>query len=170
MVLAGSVIRRDYDWRGPRQRGQVRHVLNFFASNDWVVAFFPRVLQLWRGLDLGSAGHDRFDAQTAPPDLVQQIGFVDGGHSAALVEANWDAIARFALYGRDPQVSGDLLVERHGPLAGIPLWATILAWLAGLAILAVPVIGIASSDLAKWLRTVLLMLYTLLIWKVVTVL
>lgn len=170
VVLAGSVIRRDYDWRAARERGQVLHVLNFFASNDWVVAYFPRVLQLWRGLDLGSAGHDRFDERTAPPDLVQQIGFVDGGHSAALVETNWDAIARFVLYGRDPQVSGELLVERHGALAGIPLWATILAWLAGLAILAAPVVGIASADMAEWLKTVLLMLYALLIWKIVTVL
>src|SRR5262249_22061149 len=43
VVFAGSVVRRDYSWDRfiPRR---VKGVLNFVATADWVVAFFPNAL------------------------------------------------------------------------------------------------------------------------------
>lgn len=37
-------------------------MLNYVASGDWVVAFFPKAMELLGIQDIGSAGHDGFRA------------------------------------------------------------------------------------------------------------
>lgn len=167
VVFAGSVVLTRYDWKAAIARGQVRKVLNYVATADWVVAFFPRAIQMLRWQDLGSAGHDGFDG--AEPGAVEQVRFVRGGHGAALNEGNWDAIAHFVLTGQKvappPGIAStrqSLAVKLPGRVAPL-LWAGILA----LVIMAYPAIW--NLDLAEWQRTLLVAGFTWAIWKVVTV-
>ncbi len=101
VIFAGSVVRRSYDWTRfleakPRR---INAVLNFVATGDWVVAFFPKLFQ-WIGLqDIGSAGHDGFKITPGAPNIYQ-VTYVKGGHSAAIQEPLWDVIAHFVMTGK----------------------------------------------------------------------
>ena len=166
VVFAGSVVRTDYQWEKIFQQGRVAAVLNYVATADWVVAFFPKSLQTLRWQDLGSAGHDGFQA-TSP--LLQQAKFVRGGHSAALEEANWDAIADFV-------VSGPAAIT-PGPVAP-PLGGTRSSWISALSripILLVLVLGLAllvyfiwRQDWPATTRLLALLLLFGVLWKGVT--
>lgn len=103
VIFAGSVVRTGYDWdrllnrpAGVRSsHGRVGAVLNYVATADWVVAFFPKTFQGHvLPQDLGSAGHDGFQQR-----CVKNVKFVSGGHSAALVEGNWGGMAEFIVNG-----------------------------------------------------------------------
>jgi len=98
VVFAGSVVRATYEWEALIERGSVAEVVNYVATNDWVVASVPRALQQFRFPDLGDAGHGGFGDV---PGLTQ-IRFVPGEHSAALDERHWDEIATFVLDGVKP--------------------------------------------------------------------
>ena len=105
VVFAGSVVRRDYKWsdwlsNDPYKR-RVTRVLNYVATNDRVVALFPKGLQPW-GANLGSAGHDGFD-QADDTDSVRNIEYIVGSHGAGHQEEHWDAIARFITNGEWPR-------------------------------------------------------------------
>lgn len=95
VVLAGSVVRTDYAWAELLKQGRVEQVLNYVASGDWVVAWFPNAMQMLNWQDLGGAGHRGFQS-----DQVQQIRYAKGAHAAALHEDNWDAIADFVITGK----------------------------------------------------------------------
>ncbi|RNF85211.1 hypothetical protein [Montanilutibacter psychrotolerans] len=101
VVFAGSVVSTRFDWRrftGGQSR-RVGKVLNFVASADWVVAFFPKLFQRFRWQDLGSAGHDGFDTKTRS-NGVEEVRYVAGAHSAGIQERCWDWIAEFVINGR----------------------------------------------------------------------
>ena len=123
VVFAGSVLPRDYGWRALIQGGQVKRVLNYVATADWVVGVFPwaigwiqrggDVLRRWLGRrprrDLGSASHDGFDdeyREAGSGNGVWNEKWARGGHAAALEEGNWEAIARF-VSGGDPGMGED---------------------------------------------------------------
>ncbi len=101
VVFAGSVVRKDYDWAQAMRRKQVGTVLNYVATNDKIVACFPGALERLRW-DLGSAGHNGFVPATEAPEnsRLLEVRFVEGGHSAALSEEHWEAIAQFICEGR----------------------------------------------------------------------
>jgi len=106
VVLAGSVIRRDFNWRMrlDLQPGfaqpQVKQILNYVATADWVVAIFSKAFQPLVLFDLGSAGHDGFDqCKGATGQNLAEVHYIRGQHSAALVETQWDDIARFIVLG-----------------------------------------------------------------------
>lgn len=99
VVLAGSVVRTDYAWAELLKQGRVEKVLNYVASGDWVVAWFPNAMQMLNWQDLGGAGHNGFQS-----DQVKQIRYVKGAHSAALNEDNWDAIADFVITGKTDEL------------------------------------------------------------------
>jgi len=167
IVFAGSVVRRGYDWTPLLESGQVGAILNYVATADWVVAFFPKALQPLRWFDLGSAGHDGF-ARLAGHPRAHEICYVRGGHAAALQEANWDAIASFIVDGVPQQLPDD--IYGNSRLAWVAVPATI-ATLLLLAIVALVFAGggaIIVSSLGEWQKTVALFLYGLVIWKVVT--
>jgi pimeloyl-ACP methyl ester carboxylesterase len=92
VVFAGSVVRRDFDWDPLVGRGQVGLVRNYVASDDWVVALFPRLFEQrpWRflGNDIGSAGFNGFgrDRPTSADAVVKNIKFIQGQHSAFLLQ------------------------------------------------------------------------------------
>jgi len=88
VVFAGSVVPKAYNWSTIVSRGQVQAVRNYVASDDSVVALFPRlfeypILRVF-GNDIGSAGFNGFsacdDQSSALP--VQNVEFITGGHSA----------------------------------------------------------------------------------------
>jgi pimeloyl-ACP methyl ester carboxylesterase len=83
VVFAGSVVRRDFPWErfllisgdNPASRvtptSRVTRVLNYVATNDRVVALFPKGLQPFKWFNLGSAGHDGFDAMAGSAQMRQ---------------------------------------------------------------------------------------------------
>jgi len=100
IVLAGSVVRRDYRWHDLVGK-RVEKVLNYVATGDWVVAIFPKGMQPFRRFDLGSAGHDGFcDAATG---AVEQVSYIAGSHGAGHEERHWADIARFIVSGDLPK-------------------------------------------------------------------
>ncbi|MFO0706422.1 MAG: hypothetical protein U0412_06175 [Nitrospira sp.] len=111
IVFAGSVVQRGYHWDKLFKEGRVVAVLNYVATADWVVAWFPKVFQWIPIQGLGSAGHNGFSAQYANwrlflsdfrrwkastlPDNLKQFRYIQGGHSAGRMEDQWDNIATF---------------------------------------------------------------------------
>lgn len=127
VVFAGSVVRSTFDWSTYIARGQVRRVLNYVATADLVVAFFPRLIQRLRlQPDLGGAGYDGFEKGHA---AVTDVKYVAGRHSAALAEVHWPDIGRFVLGGPPPRSE---VKEREGlgamaSVVGFALWIGIAA-------------------------------------------
>jgi pimeloyl-ACP methyl ester carboxylesterase len=101
VVFAGSVVNRRYRWRQfiNARPPRVGAVLNFVATRDWVVAFFPKLFQFFGRHDLGSAGHDGFKLTERPSPNFYQLTYVKGGHGAALDEDVWKTIASFIING-----------------------------------------------------------------------
>jgi len=103
VVFAGSVVRRRYDWTSAVTSGQVESVLNFVATADWVVAFFPRLFEFFPVQDLGSAGHLGFITRSGTlPQAIVENRRVRGRHDAGIREPLWDDIARYVLDRRVP--------------------------------------------------------------------
>ncbi len=104
VVFAGSVVNNDYPWTERITQGeQVKKVLNYVATDDVVVALFPKGLGRVSGVGegLGSAGHDGFLEPKNTPG-VQQVRYAEGGHGAALEEMHWKGICDFIVQGVYP--------------------------------------------------------------------
>ena len=167
VVFAGSVVRSDYDWAAIYKRGQVQRVLNFVATSDWVVAIFPKAIELLRLQDLGSGGHDGFDEDAADNHLFQ-VRYVRGQHSAALVEENWNAIAEFVVTGETPQIPTSIRSEdQSAALARVSRFAPVV-WLILIALVTAIGAGIWVLGGSGVSGTILTGLYLVLVWKVVT--
>jgi len=98
VVFAGSVVRRHFDWK-PFLSNQVGRVRNYVATNDIVVAIFPKGLQWLSYFNLGSAGHDGFSIDH---EDLENVRYVPGGHGAAVGDDIWDEIATYILGGSGP--------------------------------------------------------------------
>jgi len=169
VVLAGSVVRTRYDWKSVIAKGQVKNVLNYVATADWVVAFFPRAIQMLRIQDLGSAGHDGFQANALTPQ-VGQVKYVKGGHGAALNEANWDAIAHFVLTGNPQHPPPSIQSTRQSWLIKLPGFVAPLIWLVILALIVLACRSIWCLQILEWQKTLLLVAFSGALWKLITVL
>ncbi|WP_433861442.1 alpha/beta hydrolase [Pseudomonas thivervalensis] len=176
IVFAGSVVRTGYDWQGllnstpPR----VNAVLNFVATADSVVAFFPKFFQFSGLQDLGSAGHDGFDS-SSESNGVFQVRYLKGGHSAALTEEVWDHIARFVIDGRIdmdkvPNQANEQhmlvkLIGRAPPL----IWGAILVLLCAIwAVILCICNAIPEAEARGLAKGFALSGYLLLLWLVLT--
>lgn len=122
VVLAGSVLRRSFEW--DRVSNRVDHVLNYVGSADLVVAFLPDVfekLQL-RFLDVGGAGAFGFDVAKDEQNLSKlqcefdEVEYIKGAHGAAIGEETWPEIASFVITGNVPEHQ---TVERKGWIASL---------------------------------------------------
>src|SRR5262249_4541788 len=112
LYLAGSVLRRDYDWTTLIAASRVKRVVNMVATADWVVAIFPSGMERFRQFDLGGAGFDGF---INPPVDVEQIKYIAGSHGAGVAEKQWERIADFV-------VADQLPTSSVFPKARNPLW------------------------------------------------
>ena len=101
VVLAGSVIPSSFPWQRYLQSKpeRIKAILNYVATADWVVAFFPKTWEILRLQDIGGGGFDGFKTFRHGKLPVKEIHYVKGGHGAALDERNWDDIAGFVLRG-----------------------------------------------------------------------
>ena len=134
IVFAGSVVTSNYKWEERVKERQVKKILNFVASGDWAVGFFPNLFEILPfgfNKDLGGAGHNGFHIKDLVPgnpgnfldceiedtqnesekiytkdksETIHQLKYAIGAHGAALKEKHWDAIAKFI-------VDGDINVE-----------------------------------------------------------
>ena len=150
-VFAGSIVRQEYRWKKIFHRRQVQQVLNLQATEDWVVATFPRFFELgwmrWMNNDIGSAGFNGFKDI---PDEVNNVAYVAGAHSA--FQAHIPEIARFLIHGD----SAGATVEPNADNAH-PLW---MLMSAGFNVILIALIGVAlvfvgwrvyeSSGVAAW--------------------
>lgn len=178
VVFAGSVVRRRYDWKRLLNAAppRVNAVLNFTATSDWVVAFFPKIFELIRVQDLGSGGHDGFVLAGQTPGCYE-IGYVKGRHSAAIEEPMWDAIADFVISGQPPPASEVVAVSRRrNPLVSLlgrfpPIvWAGIAAalWLGWMIVDWLVRGAIDDAGVETFVRGFALAAYLLAIWLAVT--
>jgi pimeloyl-ACP methyl ester carboxylesterase len=132
IVLAGSVVLSHYPWDKLIAEGRVEKVLNYVATADWVVAFFPKLFQVLCLQDLGAGGHDGF---TSSDPRLLQIEFLRGQHSAALIEENWPTIAHFVVHGTHTELDPACKVMgRRNPVVEALGRVPYLVW-AGLILL-----------------------------------
>jgi pimeloyl-ACP methyl ester carboxylesterase len=156
VVFAGSVVSRFYDWQRyikPESR-RLNAILNFVATRDWVVAFFPKVFQFFGSKDLGSLGHDGFDVKLIGPNMYQ-VEHIEGGHGVAILEPMWDMIADFVIKGKTDTEQFPCKGEIDSPVELLVKWVgrfPLVAWIsAGLFACGVWIgirclIGIAVAD------------------------
>jgi pimeloyl-ACP methyl ester carboxylesterase len=159
VVFAGSVVSSRFKWADfttgrNGEAPQIRKILNYVASEDWVVATVPRALE-WisyfgqgRHCGLGAAGHSGF---TEAAEGLEQIRYIKGKHSAAIRPDTWDGMSSFLL-ADTPQVpaAGEdgaaiptpRLVARH------PHWMRAVAAASPVAI---PGIAILLAGIAAYL-------------------
>jgi pimeloyl-ACP methyl ester carboxylesterase len=163
VVFAGSVVPTTYTWNKFLSKKQVQNVMNYVATSDWVVAIFPKALELTKlQKDLGSAGHDGFN----DIEKSKQIEYVRGAHSAALREENWNDIADFIINGNPPpkKIQGErsrliVFLGKISPLIWLALTALIL--FIGASI-------INHSQWAEWFRTTVFIGYVWFLYQVLT--
>ncbi len=103
VVFAGSIVRSGYQWNDRIANNQVARVLNFVATDDWVVAFFPRFFDIYNLQDMGGAGHVGFD-QSTRDGPVYSVEYAIGEHGAGKQEALWDEISEFILDRNAPEL------------------------------------------------------------------
>ena len=147
IVFAGSVVPSTYDWSRYINRfpPQAEEVLNYAATGDWVVAYFPNCFEFLGIADLGGAGHLGFKEGSVAPEAdskVVNVEYVVGAHSAALTEENWSSIARFIVHGHgagaDP-LCGARTWKRHSGWVGFFGKFPPIIWLCLAALLATPI-------------------------------
>jgi len=155
VVFAGSVVRTDYDWSNHLKTGRVKGILNYVATADWVVAWFPNALQMLGFQDLGSAGHRGFDS-----DKPNQIRYVKGAHSAALNEDNWDAIASFVIYGTPVNPPNKIIESKQAVWVSLPSRVAPLIWL-GMALFLLWLGSMLLPGLTpdQWKKTLIFLFY-----------
>lgn len=164
VVFAGSVVRTGYTWEKFVAKGQVNEVANYVATADWVVAFFPKTIQMLGLQDLGSAGHDGFVSK-----LVSQVEYVRGTHGAAIQEGNWESIAEFVVNGGDADAPTLLKAEKRSPAVLFPGYVAPFVWLVIGALVFLGAWFIyfihGALGLAEWQATLLYVAYTYGLWR-----
>jgi len=169
VVFAGSVVPRRYNWIAAQERGQVTSILNYVASRDLIVAWFPGAIELLHLQDLGSAGHNGFDQLTgASAPGLYQCGPVPGGHAAALREENWKAIAHFIVHGRPMSPPAAAIADRRSWWVVLGGWLSPLIWVG--ILLGLYLIGrwIWVRPIAEWQRTLAEVVFVWMVWKILT--
>lgn len=105
IVLTGSILPRDYDWKYVLDCKWAIAVCNVRATSDWVVGlanFVSRRLHFISRLQAGDSGRSKFK-QTLPSLLDDEL---IGGHSIAHNILKFEKWARFIMY---PCLPDDLL-------------------------------------------------------------
>lgn len=177
VVFAGSVVPSGYDWltflksRPPR----VNQILNYAATADWVVAFFPNCFEYLGIPDIGGAGYRGFVEPRGEPNTpkpILNVKYVVGQHGAAVREGNWKALAHFVVHGHPAgeTLSGLRTSDRHALFVAALALCPPLIWFGILCVLSVVPVGLIYGHIyyhwAEWMVTSLLIVYGLLVWYV----
>ncbi len=163
VVFAGSVVRTDYNWSEHIDKGQVKAILNYVATKDYVVAIFPKAFQILGLQDLGSAGHDGFNGSNS----VSNVRFIEGDHGAALNELNWDSIAAFII-DSEPNFLPSQLIRKRSNIVILLGAISPLIWLLILLLLIwVGQLILFNTGWAEWQKTVIFLIY---IWGIAQIL
>lgn len=136
VVLAGSVVRRDFPWSD--FAGRVKQVRNYVGSEDLVVGWFPNLFELpgfrWLNRDLGSAGFNGFTDGFVIPTETR---FIRGGHGAALVKENIGSIVAFIIHGKRTD-EPSICVEKQPAACAL---SSNMCWAVWLVLIALILIG-----------------------------
>lgn len=172
VVFAGSVVRKSYDWLRAIRRKQIKTVLNYVATADWVVAWFPGALEELRLQDLGTGGHNGFtqarfvNGKSVGP--VYERRYIRGSHGAALAEENWEDIAYFAVNGKPAKMSDQIVGKhRHWLVVGVG-WVAPAVWIIAIALVALGGCGIWLIPTHEWAKTLAIVIYAMGVWRVLT--
>lgn len=168
IVFAGSVVRKSYNWRRALvERKQITSILNYVATGDWVVAWFPGALEKLHLQDVGTGGHNGFEQYLEVPGLHERR-FIPGRHAAALTEDNWDDIAHFIVNGQPATTSAVELADARGWfVVGVGLVAPLL-WLVLAALVCLGGWGVWRVPSHEWAKTLAVVVYAMLVWRVVS--
>lgn len=164
VVFAGSVVPTNFNWSTFIEEKRIGKLFNLVATEDSVVAMFPKSFQVCRLSDLGSGGFDGFTDEHA---AAYQIKFIKGGHGAATEEIFWDGIAHFIVHGEVLDTVATQSVRERPPfmkLIGATAPFPFLLLICLFMLMPVAVLVIYFS-----LKLALLMFfYFFLVWKIVT--
>lgn len=162
VLFAGSVVNRKYNWADFQQSSRIDNVFNVVATSDWVVGIFPKAFHVLGFRDLGSAGYDGFN--TLAP--ANQVICIPGGHGAGVEEQYWSSIAEFIVHGRTSTLI---------PVDPNPRKFVFKSWISVslLILIVLLTLGIACTI---WyllaghgeIRMLLLILYLVLVWRILT--
>ena len=139
IILVGSVLPRDYDWR-KLFAYQVGKVTNHRAARDVPVAILCNLLRALGMKDVGTAGVDGFDQAG---EEIEEIYYYDGGHSEGLRRENLPRLVDDVLSGKS-----DFPLARRDTQPG-----KLLSRLSGSTIFGFAVAGalVATLGVTTWL-------------------
>jgi hypothetical protein len=160
VLFAGSVVRTDYNWE-PRR---VQQLMNVRAHNDLVVAWFPGAFEQVGWQDVGGAGFWGFQSQSPSPNAINMQDFAVGGHSAAVEEDWWGAIAGYIVTGK--LWPADTVKEQSW--VRYPAKAAWIIWILLASVVALIYWGISRLRLREWKKTLVFVFFTWVLWFIVT--
>jgi hypothetical protein len=143
LVLVGSIVRPDWLWAGPLERGQVRAILNYCGDQDPWVRLAERFIP-----DSGPSGGIGFTQQHERLTNILRAG---GTHSSAftpeLLDPTFEDVWRPFLANR-----GDEIDTAEHQILGPPQWSRAAAiWRApSTTLLALGFLGAAFAAVAIW--------------------
>lgn len=179
VVFAGSVVRKDYGWKRLIDLGRVGAVRNYVATDDWVVALFPRLFELrpvsWLGDDVGSAGFNGFDEGGGCPSpapasatanagqALQNVCYIDGAHGAFDQDERVKEIVGFLLSETSSPAQHTFPRGSFGTVMG---WSPTVWLVWSLIVVAIGYVGLRVVSAAPAHAWVPLVLFVLLVVRV----
>ena len=174
VYFAGSVVPQKYDWATLIQERRVSRIVNVVATEDWVVAWFPRLFEQIAEtfnvadrtgvFDLGAAGFRGFRQGVDAADDIRNIEYISGQHGTGVEmdkSEKLDALANY-VERSNPAELDSFRQERH--VNGVIDFLSNICWLVWIAILGVAVgIGYVVKRFGTgWLTTYIVLLVALL--------
>ncbi len=168
VVLAGSVVNKNFSWNQLKSNKRIANYYNLTATDDWVVGIFPKAFENLPFMDLGSGGFDGF--RNMP--IKNQLTYIKGGHSEGTTEKYWDEIAYFIVHGNARNNASAFVPFKRPLFWKIVGYAAPLPFLIGVGFIFFIgyFIGISLVDKGFKLENIILieLLYSYVIWKIIT--
>ena len=162
VILAASVLPRDYQWRTLFDRTQVQEVSNHRASRDVPVGIVCNLLRALGTSDVGTAGFHGF---LGGREEIKEIYYYNGGHSAPVAEGNVESLVDYTLTGQatfplastttpraqfvsrlsESTIVGLAVFAAICAVVGGAIWALFSVLLLAFSLSSVPAIAIAAS-------------------------
>ena len=147
VVLAGSVLPKEFGWQQAVDKGQVAEVWNHRASSDFPVAVLCNAMRGLKMKDVGTGGFDGFSAMPK----VHECFYHPGGHSAALERGPLSVLAAQVAGKTSDTECMHLLRSAPGWFERLSRFSYVLPYLALLFFFGVSyVVGGALSDYLEY--------------------